>query len=69
MRGLGFTPDGAHLLAAGSDGVARRWDAATGAEVQAWDFGLNNLQSLAVAPDGLTAAAGGADGRIVVWDL
>ena len=68
VRGLGFTPDGG-LLAAGSDGLARLWDADAGTERQAWDFGLKNLQSLAVSPDGLTAAAGSHDGRIAVWDL
>ena len=32
-------------------------------------FGDGALYSLAVAPDGMTAAVGGPDGRIVVWDL
>jgi WD40 repeat protein len=68
VRGMAFAPDGT-LLAAGSDGLARRWDADAGAELETWDFGLKNLQSLAVSPDGLTAAAGSHDGRIVVWDL
>ena len=68
VRGMAFAPDGT-LLAAGSDGLARRWDADAGTEREVWDFGLKNLQSLAVAPDGLTAAVGGHDGSIVVWDL
>ena len=68
VRGLAFTPDGG-LLAVGSDGLARLWDADAGTERQAWDFGLKNIQSVAVAPDGLTAAAGSHDGRIAVWDL
>jgi WD40 repeat protein len=67
VRGMTFTPDG-QLLAAGSDGLARLWDPAGGL-VREWDFGLRNVQSVAVAPDGLTAAVGGHDGRITVWDL
>lgn len=67
VRGLGFAPDGS-LLSAGNEGTARRWDA-DGAECGVWDFGLGNFQSLAVSPDGLTAAAGARDGHIVVWDL
>jgi WD40 repeat protein len=45
------------------------WDVATGEERSSIDWGTGPLNGLAVAPDGLTAAAGGKDGRIVLWDL
>ena len=68
VRGMGFTPDGG-LLVVAADGVARRWDVDAGAEREAWDFGVKNIQGLAVSPDGLTAAVGTQDGRIVVRDV
>ena len=33
----------------------------------AWDVGP--VQALAFAADGLTCAAGGATGRVVLWDV
>jgi hypothetical protein len=45
------------------------WDAATLAEVRALDFGLGTAFAAVFAPDGLTAAAGGEKGQVVVWDV
>jgi WD40 repeat protein len=67
VRGLAFAPDGL-LWAASSDGLVRQWTAA-GELRRTLDFGLGNLQSLALSPDGLTAAVGGSDGDLVVWDV
>ena len=35
----------------------------------AFNWGVGRLHSLAIAPDGMTAAAGGSKNEIVVWDL
>jgi WD40 repeat protein len=67
---VAFTPSGTRLLAASGGGVAvharirRTWR-----ETARLEWGIGRLSALAVAPDGLTAAAGGAAGQIVVWDL
>jgi len=56
------------LLTASADGTVRAWDLDTGAELASYDFGIGEVYCLAVAPGGLTAAAGGANG-VAVWDL
>jgi WD40 repeat protein len=66
---LAATPDGRGLLSASRDGSVRLWDARSWAEAAGWQWRLGTLWSLAVAADGMTAAAGGGSGEIVVWDL
>jgi WD40 repeat protein len=68
VNGIAFTPDGRTLLTAGEDRLVRVWDAATGSAVTAFDWGAGRFYSVAVSPDGLTAAAGG-EGRVAVWDI
>lgn len=63
-------PHGRTLFtAAHADGRVRAWDADTLAARGEYDWGVGPVYRVAVSPDGLTAAAGGDDGRIVVWDL
>jgi WD40 repeat protein len=77
---VAFTPDGQRLLAGSAVGTIRAWDvpdlpAATDeARVDVrpalvFDWGIGPVTALAVAPDGLTAAAGSSTGSVVVWDL
>jgi WD40 repeat protein len=46
----------------------RTWDAATGKERTRYEFGIGKLYCAAFAPDGLTCAAGGDNGQVVLWD-
>ena len=41
----------------------------TGEVLTVWRWGLHRLTALAVAANGLTAAAGGIRGQVVIWDL
>ncbi|MCI0456111.1 MAG: WD40 repeat domain-containing protein [Gemmataceae bacterium] len=66
---LAFTPDGRHLLTCRSDGTVRFHDTETWAERAAFDWKIGRLMSLAIAPDGMRAAAGSQRGKIVVWDV
>lgn len=34
-----------------------------------WDWGIGRVNDVAIAPDGLTAAAAGSSKKLVVWDL
>jgi WD40 repeat protein len=69
FEGVAFTPDGRFLLAARNDGTARVYETDAWKEAAAFDWGIGRLRSLAVAPDGLRAAAGGDRGLVVVWDV
>ena len=64
---LAFAPDGG-LLAVGGDAV-RRFAPADLAPAERFAPGVGRLASVAVAPDGLTAAAGTSDGTVALWDL
>lgn len=66
---VAFLPDGTGVQTVSSDGTVRIWDAATGKERSRYDFGIGKLYCAAFSPDGLTCAAGGEKGRVVVWDV
>lgn len=69
VNAVTVTPDGRRLLTASHDGSIRAWDADTGAPGASFDWGIGPVTALAFAPDGLTCAAGRADGHVVVWDV
>jgi len=66
---VAYTPDGARLVTASSDGSVRFWDARTGACRGSFDWQGGKVRCVAVSPDGLTVASGGQDGRIVIADV
>lgn len=55
------------VLSVGWDGTVRTWE--DGRQRCAYALEVGRLCCLAVAPDGMTAAAGGETGAVVVWDL
>jgi hypothetical protein len=69
VRDLAFHPDGRHLLTAHTDGGARVIDTQTGRATRAYAWEVGELTAVAISPDGALAAAGGAGGRVVLWDL
>jgi WD40 repeat protein len=64
-----FTPDGRFLLLARRDRTVRVWNTQTWREQAAFDWGIGAVLCVAVAPDGMRAAAGGEKGKIALWDL
>jgi len=66
---VAFAPDSASLFSGGLDRTVRCWDLPSLRERTAWIWPIGPVCSLAVAPDGMTAAAGGYAGRSVIWDL
>jgi WD40 repeat protein len=77
---VAFSPDGRRLLAGSASGKVREWDvpdlmtpdgppSQEPAARTIFEWGIGPVTELAVAADGLTAAAAGATGRVVVWDM
>lgn len=67
VLGVAFMPDGQSLLSAATDGLVKQWSL-DGRMLNSIDWQIGELGAVAIAPDGLTAAVGGAE-NIVVWDL
>jgi WD40 repeat protein len=68
VRAFAFTADGRALVTVSDDGVARSYDTDTWGERQTLDLGAGALRCVAAAAGG-RAAAGGSDGKVVVWGL
>jgi len=66
---LAFTPDGRHVVTLGLRERVQLFDAKSGGVAEQWGWRMEDVTCLAVAPDGLTACAGGRRGRLTVWDL
>ncbi len=66
---VAFTPDARGLLVRRPRNRVQLWDVTTGTHAGEWSWRLDSVTCLAIAPDGLTAAAGARFGRVVVWDL
>jgi WD40 repeat protein len=64
---LAFAPDGELWALGHTDGTVRLRTRER--EVARFDWGIGRVASVAFAPDGLTCAAGGENGRIVLWDV
>jgi WD40 repeat protein len=67
---LAFSPDGRLLLTnPEEEGTLHLYETASGRLLAAFDWGMGLVQTAVFAPDGMTAAAAGPDGRVVVWDV
>jgi WD40 repeat protein len=65
---LAFSDDGKTLFTGGDDNVIRRWEAATGTELEI-EEDQAYVTAVAIAPDGKTALTGDYEGIIRGWDL
>ncbi len=63
------SPCGRWFASAGSDDTVRFWNSTTGKAGPVFDWRIGSVTALAFSPDGLTCAAGGEKGQVVVWDV
>lgn len=66
---LAYHPAGNVVAVARTDGAAVFLDALSGKVLHRYAWKVGQLNSVAFSPDGLTCAAGGEKGQVVVWDV
>jgi WD40 repeat protein len=69
VNDLAYSPDGRLLALAFDHGTVVLHDRQKKREVARYDWRIGRVISIAFAADGMTAAAGGDAGRVVLWDV
>ena len=69
VTSLAFTPDGALLVSAGSDGKVKVWDAVTGAQLRDFSDHEDTPNSVVSTADSLWCASASDDRTIRLWPL
>ena len=68
VRSLAFSSDSRRLLTTSEDGIARVWDAATGARLHDLVGHASRVLCAVYSPDGKRIASGGDDHNVRIWD-
>ncbi|MEU5908841.1 WD40 repeat domain-containing protein [Micromonospora sp. NPDC047467] len=68
VRGVAWSPDGAHLATASRDGTARIWHANTGTVVRVLRGHTGMVDAVDWSPDATQLATASRDGTVRVWD-
>jgi WD40 repeat protein len=68
LTDVAFHPSGRFLLASSNNQTVRVYDLAL-AELASFDWEVGPVRRVAFSPDGMTAAAAGKTGRVVLWDF
>jgi hypothetical protein len=70
MLPAAFAPDGSELFLMGKDNFVRRFDAATGKELQKYEPAHeNSVRTMTVSPSGKLLVSGGSRGDVLLWDV
>lgn len=70
MLPAAFTPAGSEIFLMGKDNFIRRFDAATGQELQKYEPAHeNSVRAMIVSPSGKLLVSGGSRGDILLWDV
>ncbi len=66
---VAWSPDGQHLIAGGNDKIVRVFHFPSKQIKNEFAWRIGDVMDVAYSPDGLSAAAAGRSGKIVVWDI
>jgi WD40 repeat protein len=66
---IAASPCGRWFASSGTDHTVRFWNSQTGVAGPVFDWRVGSLTAVAFSPDGLTCAAGGDGGQVVIWDI
>jgi WD40 repeat protein len=66
---LAFHSSGRYLAATSNDATVKFYDTETWQVAKTFTWNVGRLQSIALSPDGLLAAAGNDTGQVIVWDV
>jgi WD40 repeat protein len=66
---MAFHPSGRYLGVTSSDGTAKFYDTTNWKVAKTYDWKIGKPRCIAFSADGLMAAVGGDQGKIVVWDM
>jgi WD40 repeat protein len=69
VTSLAFSPDGLTLFSGSHDATVRAWEVERQLEKACFTWNIGRISALAIASDGLRAAAAGDSGNVAVWDL
>jgi WD40 repeat protein len=67
VNGVAFSPDGARIATASTDGTARIWQADTGEHLTTLQGHTNPVNGVAFSPDGARIATASHDGTVRIW--
>lgn len=69
VHSMAFSPDGKTLATGCWDSMVRLWNVESGRLQVQYQWDLGHIRTVAIAPDGMIAAAAGEKDDIVIWDL
>jgi WD40 repeat protein/DNA-binding SARP family transcriptional activator len=69
VLGTVFVPHTKYVLTAGRDNTLRLWDTTSGQEIRQYIGHTNDINCVAVSPDGKIALTGSSDNTVRLWDV